>query len=144
MRDRSSAGMSTILLCERSSSCHAESQFSVCADADFLQKWSVRGTHNRRTRGCRQSCCARDPAPAGVANSIRPPNQMRILDRVLIQVSSEMRVVTFCCSLGRSGSQCGTTPAPATSRVDARQSQKSIPRSYRGSDVKSPFPLPLT
>ena len=29
-------------------------------------------------------------------------------------------------------------------RVDARQSQESIPRIYRGIDVKSQFQLPLT
>ena len=29
-------------------------------------------------------------------------------------------------------------------RVDARQSHKSNPRIYRGIDVKSQFPLPLT
>jgi hypothetical protein len=29
-------------------------------------------------------------------------------------------------------------------RVDARQSQKSIPQIFRGIDVRSKFPLPLT
>jgi len=37
-----------------------------------------------------------------------------------------------------------TTRAANHPRVDARQSQKSIPQIYRGIDVKSRFPLPLT
>ena len=36
------------------------------------------------------------------------------------------------------------TGTPIHHRVDARQSQKSIPRIYRGIDVKSRFLLPLT
>ena len=36
------------------------------------------------------------------------------------------------------------TCLPVHPRVDARQSQKSIPRFYRGIDLKSQFPLPLT
>ena len=56
-------------------------------------------------------------------------------------------LIVFGCSIVEGSASIRRAPVSLVSnhpRVDARQSQKSIPRIYRGINVKRQFPLPLT